>query len=114
MNKEATEAKLQKEFDWYEKQTDQVARRMFIEHVKPLCRKKGWIFSAGMGAWWMGPPDLASLERQRFCGHFEEGGDYEEIGNLLNMEVPGFPVNYFGSFMPSYPEKEEDRERGGT
>lgn len=99
MNKEEAETELKKNFDWYEAQADQVARIVFVEHVKPFCRKRGWRFLAGNGAWSLHPLNESGLYAKEDLPDDEE---WIALCELLNTEVPGFPGNDLGSIMPDF------------
>lgn len=96
-NKGEIEARLAKDFAWYEGKADQVARRAFQEHVKPFCRNRGWRFLAGNGTW------AFYLPSERGIGDPDDlPGDEEwaEICDLLSTDIPGLRANDLGSLMP--------------
>ncbi len=98
MTKEEAETRLKKEFGWYERNVDQVAKIMFVKHVKPFCRKRRWRFLTGNGAWAFFPPNERALGRYDVILDDKE---WDKIRGLLNMRIPGILGLDLGSFMPN-------------
>lgn len=97
MNKEEAEAKMMKDFEWYKKLVDQVARRIFVEHVKPFCRKRRWRFLTGNGAWAFFTPNERMFSDKEDLPNDEE---WATICDLLGTGIPGFSGSDLGSLMP--------------
>ena len=104
MNKEEAEAKLKEEFEWYEAKADQVARRVFVEHVKPYCRKHSLTFSSAMGTWAFRTENGEGPYYKEMI--FEDTQEWDDLCEILGMDVPGFDANSLGSIMPCYPEED--------
>lgn len=108
MNKEQAEERLKKDFEWYEAKVDQVARRIFVEHVKPFCRKRKWRFLTGMGAWAFYPPNTRALGRDDVI---LDDPEWDEMRELLGIEVHGYSEGDLGSIMPMCRDYSYEDER---
>ena len=98
-----------KSFEWYEAKADQVARMIFIEYVKPFCRKRKWRFLTGMGEWAFFPPNTRALGRDDVILDDKE---WDDIRELLSIEVQGYPGRDLGTLMPEC--KDYTYEEEGT
>jgi hypothetical protein len=102
------EKRFEKEHDWYESIVNQQAKLAFHRYVKPFCRRRKWRFMTGMGVWGFYPSADRALGRNDVILNDPE---WDEIQELLSTEVPGFPDNDLGTFMPDLKDYSYDDER---
>ncbi len=96
--KEGVEQQLQRDYRAYTKEVRALAVLLFMEHVRPLCEERKYMFlvvdgrckiveTAGLGTF-----------------HAKDAKDNQELWdvmNLLKVEVPG-TGSRLGDFMPEY------------
>ena len=95
MTNKMAEVELAAAFEKYVRTVEGIARRA-QGPVHDYCRRKGYKFVAGNGAWYMGKDDepaVVTLERR---------GIPQGIASILRREVEGLPGNDLGSLMEDY------------
>ena len=89
-NTEKLHRNLEYKYQVYTDIVEEVAVHQFLTVIKPYCIRKGYKFSAGMGAWCIYDRDGNQINK---------GGLPESILNVLDCEVGGMDQN-LGSLMP--------------
>ena len=94
MASSAYEKQMQNLWKRYSRQIDILAQTAYTQRVRPEMQKRGWRFTAGMGAWSISDENGHSIYEDELI---EAGLDW--LWELLTAEVPGFRSNDFGSLM---------------
>jgi hypothetical protein len=100
---EEIQEELESAFSQYDRKVQEIANRIFEIRIKPWLKASNYCFAAGNGTFVVYDNDLGIVRG------YVDTELYPQIDQILNLEVPGFPGNSFGSLMPDfYPKK-----RGG-
>lgn len=85
----------------YQARVDEIADSVRSSDVVPLCREKGWGFSAGMGAWCI-IIDGEVVHPSYDASHPE----VNKLDGMLSIPIPGMNQD-LGAFMDSFEEDEQ-------
>ncbi len=85
--------KLDRAWQDYDIAVGAIAMEAFTRHIRPFLVKKGYLFLAGNGTWY--------IEDKSGHGVYSEDLP-KRIADILDSCVLGMPANCLGSFMPNY------------